>query len=248
MKTFSAALLAAAYALDSEVTEMWLIPCTDNMPTTTAGCMKADFNTVDNNGALSWKWMLTSMTNKSSTYSTAKTNAAYCNYLAFPYTNDANESMQQTLADCAQYVSATEITEDVQTFDSLTTFRTTYSHYFNNASSYLFGPTKKTTAALWVLDDAHTVTVTPDSTAQYTTYTTCSMRPFEDSTVALTAGESVSVKGSHYIWKTFTASSSSSAYGGEAGDLMSATVLDAVEASATTLVAAAATAVVALNF
>jgi len=71
------------------------------------------------------------------------------------------------------------------------------------------------------------------------------MRPFTDSTLELSAGGKVTVKGSAYVWKSNAASTSSSKFWGQQGSGIEVTVLDASADNAMTLGAAATLAAIA---
>ena len=242
MKTAFATLLVAATAANSAATDVALIACTDNTPTSSAGCLTGTYTTIDDNSTLHWQWMMKA--SSTTAYKALTSKYAYCNYLSIPY---GDLTMQQSLANCG-WNNAGTIEETVQTYASaVSATSSTYSHWHSTSSSYLQGNSKAVTD-LWTDDADVAFTVAVDESGNWLNWSGCAKRPFEDSTLALAAGEKINVKGSMYIWKSNAASTSSSRLWGAQGGLVEADILDKA-AGATTLAAAATiAAVAALSF
>jgi len=253
MKTAFATLCLVAAALDSEATEVSFAACTDSAPTTSLGCNDATYTTIDDNSVLSWKWMINS-TSKTGVYTSVKTGYAYCNYLNLLYNpTDATQAANRTqsMVNCGLYSSATSITESLSTFDApLSATADTYSHFYRSTSSFLGGLANEQTTSIWIQDAANPFKVNMDANNKYIMWSGCASRPFVDSTVALTAGESINVSTSQYIWTNAANSSTNRKIWGQKNAAQAVTVLDAAEevVGATALAAASMAVVAALAF
>lgn len=243
MKTAFATLLVAATAANSAATDVALIACTDNTPTSSAGCLNGTYTTIDDNSTLHWQWMLKA--SSSTAYKTITSKYAYCNYLSIPY---GDLTMQQSLANCG-WNNAGTIEETVQTYaSSATATSSTYSHWYTSTSSSFLQGNSKAQTDLWVDDADVAFTVAQDESGNWLNWSGCAMRPFEDSTLALAAGEKINVKGSMYIWKSNAATTASGRLWGAQGSLVETEILDKADGATTLAAAAAVAAVAALSF
>lgn len=189
--------------------------------------------------------MTNSMSKTGSGYTKTINNYAYCNYVSMPFGDGTN---QQSLANCG-YLTSDGISETVQTYVSSATYvKDSYSHWNTSSTTGFLQGSSSAVDNVWMADEEVDFTVSMNEGNTYIMWSGCAMRPFEDDTLALVAGEKVNVKGSSYIWRSNSSNSSSSKYYGAQGSAVEVTILDAASGASTLVTAAAVATVAALSF